>query len=860
MGTSPQSQQPGNPDQPIEPIERSIQKSLFPDVILPAATRRHQNGLSPARREELLDLVAAQDLNSGQRALVDHIYGPLLALAGAGSGKTHSIVYRTLRLIGAQVVPKRILLLTFTKKARAEMEGRCKRLLRPQGTKKGGLPTVKTLDALGKRILKEHGKLLKFKDEPEIVPEMFRDEFLEKGLKSLSRDITFRAKDDPKKVLAAQISRWKNHGISPSEAVAKGYDLAPAYVAYQRELAKTGFVDFEDLVRLPTILFNLKDGGEEILKYWQNQFDYIMIDEYQDTNPAQEQFVRLIAARHHNFCAIGDDDQSIYAFRDADVSLIRTFSERWIDSKVCKLELNYRSTPEIVAVANNLMANVKGNRHEKVLRAVKPSGITPTITIFPDDATEAEWIAHTIKNSKRPPGDFAILVRDQYRARAEGIIDALIAAKVDYSIFFTDDRKMSPTRIAAYSLLSAISNPLKAHPAFLKLFRSSAFRLSDADCDEVDKATMETEKALWSYLQEDNFPRVSSNGRATLRKLTDLVQRLHHRTLPVGNDLLGAIIRDPLNAHKEFLQLFQSKTFRLSASDYGKVDKATTGKVMWTYLQEDNFPNVSSEGQATLRKLTDLVKELHPRTRSEGEETLGAIALEGFKVLFPADTAADLWKLEDPPHRTATLLNIVERIDGPKKRRDESAQTDANGTPKPHAEDTKKPKVRFRTLKEYLNFELVEVPRAIKEGRAKKKASGERTTVSVMSIHGSKGLEFPVVFAPRAVEGVIPHERVLEEEQDRCTEPVESALVESRVEEERRLLYVAVTRAEEELHISYPSYLGSRSGYREQQPSRFLLDMGIEATVWAGKPTESVDEVDPHEGARPRNRRRPKKR
>lgn len=693
-----------------------IQRDLFAGVVRPSVPRGRRNELTTVQRTALLEKIDAQAFNPEQRAMVEHVDGPFLGLAGAGSGKTHAATYRIARLVACGVRPGRILAVTFTRKAAEEMKDRTRKLLRDYTH---GLPAVKTLHSLGFKILREHGEHLNYKNGVRILSDIYADQLLQRGLDALGTAAKRQIEGDPIQVLQETISGWKNDGYDPTYVQRTLKDpLAPAYIAYQKWLVRTGFVDFDDLVRLPTVLFTKTKAGPEILKSWQERYDYITVDEYQDTNGAQEDMLCLLAQNHRNLCVVGDDDQSIYGWRGANVKNIREFPQRWTGSRVAKLELNYRSSGHILNAANALIAHSAEDRHEKVLRATREMGVPVELKVFTDEIQEAQWIADSIKASGRSPGDFAVLVRDQYKAKAARIEEALADAHIPYEVWFNDELKMGPTKRNAYSFLAAVHNPAEEEPAFLQLLKTSRFSLNDRD-------------------------------------------------------------------YSKMLQIRDGGTHSL-----------------WSIMSAEVPPAISEEGKALVRGLHTLISTLHQRARVRNRtESLSDIAHEGFRGLFPEATADEFWN--DPKTHnedTIALRKIVKNV----------------------ASHERTAKPRNKNLSSYLNFQLVEIPRRIREGDTKKKANEERTKVTLMTMHGSKGLEFPVVYLPAFVENVIPHERTVEEAH--AAEPARQRAIE---DEELRLAYVAVTRAKEELVLSFPQQMNNRGRPQMQQPSRYLGYMNL---------------------------------
>lgn len=707
---------------------------LFDGICRPVVPKKLRNKIPREKIEKLFQKLESQEFNSAQRKIVEHSDGPLVVLAGAGSGKTHVVTHRMAQLVASGVRPGRILAVTFTNKAAREMKDRVRSILSPYTE---GLPTVCTLHSLGFKILKEWGEHLRYKKTVRIVPEMFAVNLLQQAVDEVSPTLKAELGGDPVLALRGMISDWKNKGLSPADVQKQKDVFAGAYKTYQQLLVEMGFADFDDLIRLPVVLLRDLPVGREILSKLQNRFDYIIVDEYQDTNGCQEQLLALLAESHRNICVVGDDDQAIYGWRGADVSIIREFPKRWDGATSIALESNYRSTEAILGVANNIILASKEERQEKTLRAVKLGGKTPDLFAFGPNSKEAEWIAHhindEIKAGRRGAGDFAILVRDQHRSKVDRIQNALSDLEVPWEHWFTDDTELGPTKRNAYSLLSCIHAPDEEEPAFMQLLKNSRFRISEHDFGLLMKARNGGEFTIWQLILQGGVSGLTSGALDTLKELKDLVENLHSRA--------------------------------------------------------------------------------HARSN---REKLSVIARDGFKGLFPQAASDKEWKKYEKSLRQKKAKSVVV-----KKNKD--TKLDGRISDTEHLQSIigyvksfeNNPKTKRKTFAAYLNFQLVEIPRRIREGHSKRKASEARSSVTLMTIHGSKGLEFPVVFLPACIEGVIPHERCIEEAQE-----LDDPSTSNYEEEERRLFYVGVTRAKDELILSYSTW----NGRQETVPSRYLRD------------------------------------
>lgn len=368
-------------------------------------------------------------LNEPQREAVETLDGPLLVLAGAGSGKTRVITYRIAHLIATETAkPGQILAVTFTNKAAGEMKQRVIDLLGPQAVR----VWLSTFHSLCARILREHSEALDFKrsfsiyDEAEslaLIKRVYKDKGIPESQPTHS---------------AAQsiISNAKDRLITPEEYpdYAKNFieaNVAIVYAEYQKQLRKNQAMDFDDLLMKAVELFR---KNPNILQLYQDKFKYILVDEYQDTNHSQYVLVNLLAKESRNLCVVGDDDQSIYAWRGADIKNILDFEKDYPECKIIKLEQNYRSTQDILDGAWQVVSKNKG-RMPKKLFTEKKGGEKITLLLCNDEMGEAEAIVEKIKLGMvydKAPSDFAILYRTNAQSRV--IEDSLRYKGIPYTI------------------------------------------------------------------------------------------------------------------------------------------------------------------------------------------------------------------------------------------------------------------------------------------------------------------------------------------------------------------------------------------------------------------------------------------
>ncbi|MCX6713390.1 MAG: UvrD-helicase domain-containing protein [Candidatus Vogelbacteria bacterium] len=387
-------------------------------------------------------------LNPFQREAATHQDGPLLIIAGAGAGKTKTITHRILHLIEQGVAPERILAITFTNKAAKEMRDRVTKLLgRPENSgnpyaNTRGIPFLSTFHSLGVYILRNHGQALGLSRYFSIYD---KDEQLAKvktALRALSMDEKVH---EPKKI-AAIISKMKGNGKTLSlftETASQewnGKNTASVWAKYEQILAEEKALDFDDLLLKTSELFT---RHPDILNLYQDRWQYIHIDEYQDTNTVQYDLTTLLAKKHHNLCVVGDIDQSIYSWRGADYENILNFEKDYPGAKVVLLEENYRSTQNILTAANDI---IKKNKKRREKNLFTKNGAGEKITIYSgfSEADEARFVAEESFNLIRrgvPASEIAVLYRANFQSRA--LEEQFLRSGVPYQVLGTRffDRK-----------------------------------------------------------------------------------------------------------------------------------------------------------------------------------------------------------------------------------------------------------------------------------------------------------------------------------------------------------------------------------------------------------------------------------
>jgi DNA helicase-2/ATP-dependent DNA helicase PcrA len=473
-------------------------------------------------------------LNPAQREAVLHFEGPMLVLAGAGSGKTRVLTTRIARLIEHHGVdPSRILSVTFTNKAAGEMRDRIARLLgeEPKGMWSG------TFHAIGARILRSSAQHVGRTSSFTIYDE---DDSLGVVKRIMEREGVPQKQYSPK-VIASLISDAKNALVPPGEYESLAMDpvsrtAAKIYKQLEPTLRAANAVTFDDLLVLPVEIFR-KD--ETTLARYRDRFQFILVDEYQDTNRAQFQFIKLLGSAHGNVVVVGDDDQSIYGWRGADIRNILDFEKEFTAAKLVRLEDNYRSTPDILHVANAAITQNIG-RKGKTLRATREAGEPVTLLAALDERDEADFILEEIKARRhredRGFNEFAVLYRTNAQSRA--LEDALRREAIPYrlvgSVRFYDRREIRD--LMAY--LKLIANP-SDEEAFRRAIGVPKRGIGDSSVDTLAARARDTRVSLSEVAaREDLQESLRPAARKALADFTRLISGLRERAKDTSVDVL----------------------------------------------------------------------------------------------------------------------------------------------------------------------------------------------------------------------------------------------------------------------------------------------------------------------------------
>jgi DNA helicase-2/ATP-dependent DNA helicase PcrA len=632
-------------------------------------------------------------LNPEQREAVETVDGPLLVLAGAGTGKTRVLTTRFAHiLLAGRASPSQVLAVTFTNKAAREMRERVGAIL---GRPIEGL-WLGTFHALCARMLRRHAEYVGLSNSFTILDS---DDQL-RLLKQLMEAARIDARRWPPPLVMAVIQRWKDRGLTPERITrAEDSDVADGqtralYTAYQQRLAALNAVDFGDLMlHMVEILRTRPD----VLAQYHRSFRYILVDEYQDTNLVQYLWLRLLAQRHHNICCVGDDDQSIYSWRGAEVENILRFEKDFPAARIVRLEANYRSTAPILAAASSLIAHNEG-RLGKTLRSGRNDAAGEKVTVLGlwDSDEEARAVGDKVEELQRggePLAEMAVLVRAGFQTRSfeERFITLGVPYRVIGGLRFYERAEIRDA-IAYMRVLQQPSDDL----AFERIINVPRRGVGDAAL-----------RTIHELARERNLPLTAATAAG------------------IAEGVFKGRVRESLG---ELLRSFERWRAGLAAEGH----VATVA----TLLDESGY--------------------------------------------------TEMWQRDKSPEAPGRLENLRELV---------------------------RALLEFETLAGFLDH----VSLVMENDEA---AEGDR--LSVMTLHGAKGLEFDTVFLPGWEEGLFPNQRALDENGNKG------------LEEERRLAYVGLTRARRRAIVSYAVRRRIYANWQSCMPSRFIDELPDEQVDRSG--------------------------
>jgi ATP-dependent DNA helicase Rep len=649
-------------------------------------------------------------LNSPQREAVKYLDGPLLVLAGAGSGKTRVITQKIAYLINeAGYQAKEIAAITFTNKAALEMQERVAKLMQGKSTK--GL-TVTTFHSLGLQILRQECALLGYKPQFSILDSSDSFKILSDVLATTDKQLLRKTQ--------WQISNWKNAFINPDQAKAQAdedltHAAAKVYQIYQQTLRAYQAVDFDDLIKLPVELF---ENHAETLDKWQRKLQYLLIDEYQDTNACQYKLVKMLTGVRGQFTAVGDDDQAIYGWRGADVENLRQLTVDFSRLKVIKLEQNYRSTVRILRAANQVISN-NPKLFEKKLWSDLGTGDLIQVSATMSEEHEAESVvmklqAHRFENRTQFK-DYAILYRGNHQARI--IEQYLRNHKIPYTISggqsFFDKAEIKD--IVSYLRLVANEDD---DPAFIRAATTPKKGIGNTTLERLGEYASAHHLSLFAAAFEGECQR--EIGSRQLEDLLNFCQYINKLQERATKDPAGDLLNDLLNTIQYDTYLYDSEEPRSAESKWGNVQEF----IAWLTKKGEGSTEFGNESDGkTLLELTQMV----------------------------------------------SLISML-------------------------------------------------------EGREE----GEPDAVKLSTLHAAKGLEFGHVFLIGCEEGILPHRESIDNDQ---------------IEEERRLMYVGITRAQKSLNISWCKKRKRAGEMQMCEQSRFIGELPSADLKHFGNPFNDPDQL-----------------
>ena len=688
------------------------------------------DGLAPVPQAPARPSVDLDGLNPAQRRAAECTRGPLLVLAGAGSGKTRVLTYRIAHMIADEGVrPWQVLAITFTNKAAAEMRERLGKVL-PGGTR--GM-WICTFHAMCVRMLREDADLLGYKPNFTI----YDDDDSKRLVKSIMSDLDLDSKQCPLPAVRSKISQAKNALVSAEEMSSQAQSpveraAARVYAELDRRLARANAMDFDDLL---VKTFELLSKEPEVLDRYQERFRQISVDEYQDTNAVQYAITNLLAKKYRNLMVVGDDDQSIYSWRGADIKNILSFRKDYPDAEVVKLEQNYRSTGHILNAANAVVRN-NSRREQKRLFTDRGDGEKIEVFQAADERDEGRWIGSEIEklhDRGTSYDDVAVFYRTNAQSRT--LEDMFLRAGVPYKIVggtrFFDRAEIRD--VMAY--LKLVVNPDDDVSA-LRVINTPRRGLGTTSVNRIRAYAAERGISFFSAAEacvtEPGI--LSAKARNALAGFTNAIEAARHFDGDLADVVQMIIDRTGLIQALEAEQTMEAD---------GRVENI---KEFFGVAQE--FDETHEDAAATLESLEQLCE---------------AGALDGGAAAAPPAGVAAQGAGGLPPVAAEKLPAFMEWL---------ALRSDLDSL------------------------------------------AGQSSAITMMTIHSAKGLEFPVVFVAGMEEGIFPH-RAHEGDAE-------------SIEEERRLAYVAITRAERRLYLTYAVTRRMFGSVQTNPRSRFLNEIPAE--------------------------------
>ena len=702
-------------------------------------------------------------LNPQQREAVMHKDGPLMIIAGAGSGKTKVLTTRIAHLMANGVDPFRILALTFTNKAAREMKERIEKIL---GNQESNNLYIGTFHSVFARILRAEAIRIGYPSSFTI----YDTDDAKSVLKTVINELNLDDKMYKPSVVYNRISAAKNalitaeeyandFGLQQEDARANRPAISQIYLAYSKRCFKNGAMDFDDLLLQFYLILKLHP---EALHKYQHKFNYIMIDEYQDTNPAQYEIIKLLGAMHENVCVVGDDAQSIYSFRGATIENILLFKRDYDDVKVVKLEQNYRSTKQILNVANQVISNNKG-QIQKELWTDNGEGEKIRLVRTMTDNDEGKFVADTIQEQKLRNHyynkEFAILYRTNAQSRA--FEESLRRMNIPYTIFggISFYQRKEIKDYIAY--LRIIVNP-RDEEALKRIINYPVRGIGKTSLDKLILIANEKQITLWEVLTK-----ASEFGfrAGTLEAIENFVLMI-----------------------RSFASMLQKSNAYDVAFHVGKQ----------TGLVKELFNDKSTEGVQRYENVQELLNSI--KEWVDDKQNRAQIDEDGVLLETEGNTEGE-GRREEREGNTDKSVDDNEQLTV-----NSQPSTDNN---QPSSDNQLQEPIPARPLREdvLLSAYLQQITLLTDADDKDEHAD----TVKLMTIHAAKGLEFSCVFAVGLEEMLFPNAMSINTREE--------------LEEERRLFYVVITRAKQKLWISYANTRYKFGQVVQNDPSRFINEL-----------------------------------
>jgi DNA helicase-2/ATP-dependent DNA helicase PcrA len=740
-------------------------------------------------------------LNPQQREAVETTDGPVLILAGAGSGKTRVITYRIAYLIEhVGAMPESILAMTFTNKAASEMVERVDKLV-------GGLsiakPVISTFHSFCVRLLRRDIEALRIPSSiPGAPPIGLTKSFViydENDQQQLVKSMMKRLGIDDKQVtprsVLGHISWAKNHMLDPQEVYLQSADpkterVAHIYAEYKKELAKANALDFDDLL-LEAV--RLLKAAPAVRDYYNRRFQYILVDEYQDTNRPQYELMRLLAGGRHNVCAVGDEDQSIYSWRGADIRNILEFEADFPEAKIVRLEENYRSTQNILQAASAVVAN-NVRRKGKNLWTSRQGGTKIGYYEAPDGENEALFAADYVAKYLRETaergenGRAAVLYRTNSQSRL--FEEAMRRYQLKYHVvggFSFYERAEIKDMISYLKVIHNVDDSI----ALLRVINTPVRGIGRTTMETVEQIALETGVSLWGAIGEAiRRQLLPQRAVAALKSFRSLIED--------GRAMLAGSYVERLTESAE--------------ADSAEIRSGQAQAAIPTQAEEGDTDFDPENFSFDFRPDADRSAGDPPAVEGASRPADDAISTEPFRAPRAAANTAELLKFlvdrtgyikqleeEDTPGAYSRIENLRELVNAAMDSRD-----------------------RGETLDQFLDHAALV---------SDADAYDERAQITLMTLHAAKGLEFPFVFLCGLEEGLFPHSRTFLQPDD--------------IEEERRLCYVGMTRAMDTLILSRAVYrrrygtdlpeASVPSRFLEEIPPQLVEELGTSRRVPAGR-------------------------